>query len=257
MSTGDSSFLAALKISAGHEAIDIPYYFSRVTPSMNESVFIVANRSIETRRIAQELKEIGIRTQMLANGRSTLASLTEQCPAVIVIDNALPDVSAVDLCRLVKSEARTRSAFVLLLLDDLNDPREAFESGAADCVRKPFNVRQLVLQIRNLLSSLSDSVKRAEIKVGDLSLDRSRHEVRAANNLITCTPTEFVLLSILMERSGRVQTREQLLNELWEFDSEIGPRVIDRHVCFLRAKLGPLGRYIKTVPSAGYRLVAA
>jgi two-component system, OmpR family, phosphate regulon response regulator PhoB len=59
-----------------------------------------------------------------------------------------------------------------------------------------------------------------------------------------------------MERSGRVQTREQLLNEVWDMDSEIGPRAIDRHVCYLRAKLGPLGRYIETIPSTGYRLVA-
>ncbi len=225
--------------------------------TITEKVLIVANRSLETRALAHGLREIGIRVQLLPNGRSTLESLAERCPAVVVIDNTLPDVSAVNLCRIIKSEARTKSAFVLLLVNDLNDPREAFESGAADCVRKPFSTRHLVLQIRNLLSSVSDSVKRSELKVGDLLLDRARHEVRAANNVISCTPKEFVLLSLLMERPGRVQTREQLLNELWEFDSEIGPRAVDRHVCFLRAKLGPLGRYIETVPAAGYRLVAA
>ena len=90
----------------------------------------------------------------------------------------------------------------------------------------------------------------------NLSLDRSRHEVRAANSIVQCTPKEFILLGLLMERSGRVQTREQLLNDVWDMDSEIGPRAVDRHVCYLRAKLGPLGRYIETIPSTGYRLVA-
>src|ERR1700686_3825691 len=97
---------------------------------------------------------------------------------------------------------------------------------------KPFNVRKLTLQIRNLLRSIGDTVKSDDLKVGDLSLDRARHEVRAANSIIECTPKEFILLGLLMERSGRVQTREQLLNDVWDMDSEIGPRAIDRHVCY-------------------------
>jgi two-component system phosphate regulon response regulator PhoB len=166
-------------------------------------------------------------------------------------------MSGLNLCRIIKSEGRTKSSFILVLLDDMNDQLDAFELGAADCVMKPFNVRKLVLQIRNLLRSIGgDSVKPEELKVGDLSLDRARHEVKAANSVIQCTPKEFILLGLLMERSGRVQTREQLLNDVWDMNSEIGPRAIDRHVCYLRAKLGPLGRYIETVPSAGYRLVA-
>jgi two-component system, OmpR family, phosphate regulon response regulator PhoB len=145
----------------------------------------------------------------------------------------------------------------LLLLDEINDQLEAFELGAADCVMKPFDVRKLNLQIRNLIRSISgEASKPEELKVGDLSLDRARHEVRVANSIVQCTPKEFILLGLLMERSGRVQTREQLLNDVWDMDSEIGPRAVDRHVCYLRAKLGPIGRYIETVPSAGYRLVA-
>jgi two-component system, OmpR family, phosphate regulon response regulator PhoB len=224
---------------------------------MNEQVIITAKGSTETRNLIQGLKSIGIRARLLTDGRAALDMVEDQRPAVIVIDSQFPDRSGLDLCRMVKTERRTRSVFVLLLLDNATYQREAFELGAADCVLKPVNVQQLVLQVRNLLSSVSDSAKAEELKVGDLLLDRARHEVRAANNVIQCTPKEFVLLSVLMERSGRVQTREQLLNDLWECDAEIGPRAIDRHICFLRAKLGPLHRYIETVPSAGYRLVAA
>jgi len=157
------------------------------------------------------------------------------------------------LCRIIKS--RTRSIFVLLLLDNVHDQLNAFELGAVDCVMKPFSLPKLVRQVRNLLWSIGDSVTTEALKVGDLLLDRARHEVRAANCVVNCTPKEFLLLGVLMERSGRVQTREQLLNDVWDNDPEIAPRAIDRHVCCLRAKLGSLGRYIETIPSAGYRLV--
>ena len=224
---------------------------------MNENILIVANESIQTRSLLQGLTGIGIPAQLLSDARSVMAFLKDRSPAVVVLDKAIPEMSGLNLCRIIKTEGRTKSSFILVLLDDMNDQLDAFELGAADCVMKPFNVRKLVLQIRNLLRSIGgDSVKPEELKVGDLSLDRARHEVKAANSVIQCTPKEFILLGLLMERSGRVQTREQLLNDVWDMNSEIGPRAIDRHVCYLRAKLGPLGRYIETVPSAGYRLVA-
>ncbi len=224
---------------------------------MNEHVLIVANRSLQTKSLFQALKSLDIHPHLLPDARSAMVYLKDRCPTVVVLDKALPDMSGLNLCRLLKTEGRTKSAFILVLLEDINDQLESFELGAADCVMKPFNVRKLVLQIRNLLRSVGgDAIKPEELKVGDLSLDRARHEVRAANSIVQCTPKEFILLGLLMERSGRVQTREQLLNDVWDMDSEIGPRAIDRHVCYLRAKLGPLGKYIETIPSAGYRLVA-
>lgn len=223
--------------------------------TMNENILIVANESIQTRGLVHQLRGVGLSANLLPNARSTVTLLKDRCPAVVVADNTLPDMSGLDLCRTIKAETRTRSIFVLLLLDDLNDQLGALESGAAACVMKPFGIRKLVLQIRNLLRSIGDPIAAEELRVGDLLLDRARHEVRAANCLVQCTPKEFIILGVLMERTGRVQTREQLLNDVWDNDSEIGPRAIDRHVCYLRAKLGSLGRYIETVPSAGYRLV--
>jgi two-component system, OmpR family, phosphate regulon response regulator PhoB len=223
---------------------------------MNKNVLIAANESAQTRGLLQALNGMGVPAHLLCTARSTMAFLQERCPAVILLDKALPDMSGLNLCRLIKTDGSTVSALVLMLLDEVGDQLDAFEKGAADCVMKPFNVQKLTLQIRNLLRSVGSSVKADELKIGDLSLDRARHEVRAANTVIDCTPKEFILLGLLMERSGRVQTREQLLNELWEMDLEVSPRAVDRHVCCLRAKLGPLGRYIETIPSAGYRLLA-
>jgi two-component system phosphate regulon response regulator PhoB len=223
--------------------------------AMNQNILIVANESVQTQGLARGLRGVGLPTRLLPDARSTLAFLKNCWPAIAVIEKALPDLSGLDLCRIIKNESRTRSIVVFLLLDDVNDQLKALELGAADCVMKPFNLRKLVLQIRNLLGSIGDSDTTEVLKVGDLVLDRARHEVRAASCVVRCTPKEFVLLGVFMERSGRLQTRERLLNDVWESDLEIGPRAIDRHVCGLRAKLGLLGRYIETVPSAGYRLV--
>ena len=178
---------------------------------MNENILIVANESIQIRSLLQGLRDIGLPAQLLSDARSMMAFLKDRSPAVVVLDKAIPEMSGLDLCRIIKTDykGRTKSSFILVLLDDMNDQLDAFELGAADCVMKPFNVRKLVLQIRNLLRSIGDPVKPEELKVGDLSLDRARHEVRAANSVIPCTPKEFILLGLLMERSGRVQTREQ------------------------------------------------
>jgi len=223
---------------------------------MNQHIIIVAKESIQARSLVQGLRGIGQSVHLLASARAMMAFLKDRSPVVIVVDKALPDMSGLNLCRIIQTQNLKRSPFVLALLEDVNDQLEAFELGAADCVMKPFDVRKVVLQIRNLLRSIADPVKLEELKVGDLSLNRARHEVRAAHSIVQCSPKEFILLGLLMERSGRVQTREQLLNDVWDMDSEIGPRAVDRHVCYLRAKLGALGRYIETVPSAGYRLVA-
>jgi two-component system phosphate regulon response regulator PhoB len=221
---------------------------------MNENILIAAKESTQTRAVVQALRGVGFAARLLPDASSTLALLKSRSPAVVVLDKELPDISGLDLCRIIKS--RTKSIFVLLLLDDARDQLQGFEVGAVDCVMKPFDIRKLVLQLRNLVWSASDSITAEALKVGELLLDRARHEVKAADCVVQCTPKEFLLLGVLMERSGRVQTREQLLNEVWDNDSEIAPRAIDRHVCCLRAKLGPLGRYIKTVPSAGYRIVS-
>jgi DNA-binding response OmpR family regulator len=223
---------------------------------MNDNILVVADESIQTRDLVHQLRAAGFCAYLLPNARSTIAVLKDRCPVLVVADKFLPDMSGIDLCRAIKTGTRTRSIFVLLLLDDLNDQLRAFELGAAACIMKPFSVQKAVLQIRNLLRSIADSDAAEELKVGDLLLDRARHEVRAANCLVRCTRTEFIILGALMERPGTVRTREQLLNYVWDNNPEIGPRAIDRHVCYLRAKLGPLGRYIETVPSAGYRLVA-
>jgi two-component system, OmpR family, phosphate regulon response regulator PhoB len=121
-------------------------------------------------------------------------------------------------------------------------------------VVKPFSPREFVLRIRAILRRGWQDEEQEQLRVGDLVLDRSRHEVRAADRAIECTATEFRLLSILMERQGRVQARDRLLSDVWGYDSVIDTRTVDTHMRRLRDKLGLYGRYIETVRGFGYRL---
>ena len=104
---------------------------------------------------------MGIPAHLLSTARSTMAFLQDRCPAVVVLHKALPDISGLNLCRLIKTEGSTVSAFVLALLDEIGDQFDALELGAADCVMKPFNVRKLALQIRNILLSIGDTERAA------------------------------------------------------------------------------------------------
>jgi DNA-binding response OmpR family regulator len=111
----------------------------------------------------------------------------------------------------------------------MKDQFAALELGAADCLIKPFNVRKLVLQIRNLLRSIAPE----ELKVGDLSLDRSRHEVRAANSIVQCTPKEFILLGLLMERllfASEARTVRSVHRDYSEYRMSVGSARSDRCV---------------------------
>ena len=125
---------------------------------MNQNILIVASESVQIQGLVRGLRGASFSTHLLPDARSTLGLLRNWMPAAVIIDKALPDLSGFDLCRIIKSESRTLSIFVFLLLDDVNDQLNAFEVGAADCVMKPFNIPKLVLQIGNLLRSTGDSV---------------------------------------------------------------------------------------------------
>ena len=129
-----------------------------------------------------------------------------------------------------------------------------FELGADDYVVKPFSPREFVLRIRAILRRRSQGDEPDLLRAGDLVLDRSRHEVRVADRVIDCTATEFRLLTILMERQGRVQARDRLLTDVWGYDSVIDTRTVDTHMRRLRDKLGSHGRFIETIRGFGYRL---
>lgn len=223
---------------------------------MSEKILIVEDEQDVAELLAHHLRKEGFAVAIVGTGRAAFAAVKNESPALIVLDLMLPEISGLDLCRMIKSNLETENVPILMLSARIEeiDRVLGFELGADDYVVKPFSPRELVLRIRAILRRLSQDREQELLRVGELVLDRSRHEVRAANRLIDCTATEFKLLAILMEREGRVQERDRLLSDVWGYDSVIDTRTVDTHMRRLRDKLGPHGSYIETIRGFGYRL---
>jgi two-component system phosphate regulon response regulator PhoB len=205
------------------------------------------------------LRAAGFETVTAATGEEALAALRRHPPDLLVLDLMLPDVSGTEICRRVKSDPRTRHIPVVMLTakGDEVDRVVGFELGADDYVTKPFSVRELVLRLKAVLRRATPGrePERARDTLGPIRLDHEAHRAFADGAEIQLTPLEFRLLSTFMARVGRVQTREQLLEDVWEMSPEVETRTVDTHVKRLREKLGSGRELLETVRGVGYRLV--
>ena len=176
---------------------------------------------------------------------------------LILLDLMLPDGSGLDLCKSIKSDSKTESTPIIILTakDDEVDRVVGFELGADDYVTKPFSVRELILRVKAVLKR---GIKKREIveverQFADLKIDVDSHEVHVDDKKINLTALEFRLLRQLVDRRGRVQSRDQLLSDVWGYSSEVTTRTVDTHVKRLREKLGPMGKYVQTIRGVGYK----
>ena len=177
--------------------------------------------------------------------------------SLILLDLMLPDGSGLDLCKKIKGNPETESIPIIILTakDDEVDRVVGFELGADDYVTKPFSVRELILRIKAVLKrgQKKEDVVEVGRQFGDLSIDVESHEVHVNNDQIDLTALEFRLLRQLVERRGRVQSRDQLLSDVWGYSSEVTTRTVDTHIKRLREKLGPMGKYVQTIRGVGYK----
>jgi len=177
--------------------------------------------------------------------------------SLILLDLMLPDGSGLDLCREIKSDKEKSSIPIIILTakDDEVDKVVGFELGADDYVTKPFSVRELILRMKAVLKrgeKKSDNVE-VQRQFGQLSIDTESHEVFVDNNEIILTALEFKLLCQLVDRRGRVQSRDQLLSDVWGYSAEVTTRTVDTHIKRLREKLGSMGKYVQTIRGVGYK----
>ena len=185
-------------------------------------------------------------------------SISDNSPDVIILDLMLPDGSGLTLCRDIKSDDKTKHIPIILLTAkaDEVDRVIGFELGADDYVTKPFSVRELILRVKAILKRGTSESKKDdadEFIFGELKLNLDAHQVFIQDNEIAFTALEFRLLKHLIDRRGRVQTRDQLLEEVWGYSAEVTTRTVDTHIKRLREKLGLTGEYIQTIRGVGYR----
>jgi two-component system phosphate regulon response regulator PhoB len=212
--------------------------------------------------LVYNLQQEGYRTRSAKLGAEAVKQARERpTPDLVLLDLMLPDISGTEVCRSLRGDEATRRIPVIMLTakDAEIDRVVGFEVGADDYVTKPFSVRELMLRIRAVLRRAKDAPVAPATRIlefGQLRVDPEAHQVWADGQEVVLTALEFRLLTTLLERRGRVQTRTTLLEDVWGIHADITTRTVDTHVKRLREKLGSAGDYVETIRGVGYRLRA-
>jgi two-component system phosphate regulon response regulator PhoB len=205
------------------------------------------------------LRAVGFETLLATTGEQALAHLRRRVPDLVLLDVMLPDLSGTEVCRQIKGDPRTKHVPVVMLTakGEEVDRVVGFEIGADDYVTKPFSVRELILRLKAVLrrSGGGRPPERPPESIGPIRVDIEAHRAFVDGAEVQLTPLEFRLLTTLMARLGRVQSREQLLEDVWEMSADVETRTVDTHVKRLREKLGSGRDLLETVRGVGYRLV--
>jgi len=202
------------------------------------------------------LEKEGFSVITAANGQEALRLVRSQPPQAIILDLMLPEVDGLEVCRQIKRDESLSQVPILMLTakGEEVDRVVGFELGADDYITKPFSPRELVLRVKAILKRSSPREEPAKrISLGDLLIDLDRHQVWIGGQEVQLTFIEFGLLSALVGRRGRVQTRDRLLADVWNYEPDIDSRTVDTHIRRLRSKLGKWGEAIETVRGLGYR----
>jgi two-component system phosphate regulon response regulator PhoB len=202
------------------------------------------------------LRQAGFESVSARDAGEAFARIREKAPDAVILDLMLPDLPGTEICRQLKSNPKTASLPVIMLTarSDEVDRVVGFELGADDYIVKPFSVREVVLRVKAVLRRGTPGETPPRDQIGPVRLDRDAHRVFVEGHEIELTALEFKLLETFMARVGRVQTREQLLRDVWEMTGDVQTRTVDTHVKRLREKLLGGRDLIETVRGLGYRM---
>ena len=212
--------------------------------------------------VSYSLEQEGFATRHVDTGRGAIdACARGTSPDLILLDLMLPDIAGTEVCRELRRNDATRHTPIVFLTarDSEIDRVVAFELGADDYVAKPFSVRELTLRVRALLRRAKTVTHTMSVAQAfdRLRVDAEAHQAWVDGAEVVLTALEFRLLHTLLSRRGRVQTRTQLLEDVWGVHSDVTTRTVDTHVKRLREKLGEAGAYVETIRGVGYRFRAA
>ena len=228
------------------------------TAQPGQRILVVDDEPDITALVAYHLARAGYRVSTAATGTEALRAVREEQPALVVLDLMLPELSGFQVLERLRGDRASSEIPVLMLTArrEEADRVEGLSLGADDYLVKPFSPQELVLRVRNILrrTRAKASERRNVVTFGNVEIDKEAHAVLVEGHAVELTATEYKLLTTLAERRGRVQSRAQLLESVWESAPDIQTRTVDMHVQRLRAKLGESGGLIETVRGFGYRL---
>jgi len=244
------------RVKPGHDGVRLfgTTERSRMTPR----ILIVEDEEALTLLLRYNLETAGYEVETVARGDDADLRLKEASPDLVILDWMLPGLSGIELCRRLRGRPETRQLPIIMLTarGEESERVRGLSTGADDYIVKPFSLPELIARVSALLRRAAPERVADVLSFGEIEIDRERKRVVRAGRAVDLGPTEYRLLEFLMQRPGRVFSREQLLDGVWGSDIFIDERTVDVHVGRLRKALnrGHAGDPIRTVRGSGYAL---
>jgi len=230
---------------------------SENTASASHKILVVDDETDVTELLAYTLRAKGFVVETLNDPNRSIGFARTFMPDLVVLDVMMPDLSGIQICRMLRADQKLKNVPVIFLTAkaEESDRIQGLETGADDYICKPFSTKELLLRIQTILRRVNVNAPEVPriLTAGSIVVDGERHEVTLGGVPIELTATEFKLLHLLLARRGRVQTREHLLINVWNYETDIETRTVDTHVRRLREKLGAEADWIETIRGVGYR----
>ncbi|HEY5364599.1 MAG TPA: phosphate regulon transcriptional regulator PhoB [Aestuariivirga sp.] len=223
---------------------------------MTASVLIVEDEPAIHQLLKYNFEAEGFRTRVIESGEEVHAAIADETPDLLILDWMLPGLSGIEVCRLLRARTETQKLPIIMLTarGEESERVRGLATGADDYVVKPFSVPELMARAKSMLRRSKPEAVADELIRGEIRLDRAKRRVSRGVRDVNLSPTEFRLLEYLMQSTGRVYSRAQLLDRVWHNDAEVDERTVDVHVGRLRKNLsrGKEDDPIRTVRGAGY-----
>lgn len=229
----------------------------RMPDPQNTRILVIDDEKDVTDLVVYTLRGKNFAVEAVNEPALAIGTARQFAPALVILDVMMPEISGVQIVKLLRADPQLKDTPVIFLTakGELEDRILGLELGAEDYITKPFSTKELALRVSAILkrSQQSRGGDAKCLQAGGILLDVGKHAVTVAGAPVELTATEFKLLHLLLERRGRVQTREHLLTNVWNYQAEIETRTVDTHVRRLREKLGSEADWIETIRGVGYR----
>ena len=221
-----------------------------------QKILVVEDDKHISKLVKYNLEKAGFDCTVTTTGEEALEILDREAVVLVILDIMLPKMDGFETCRHIRQDKKLLSIPIVMLTakGEEVDKVVGFELGADDYVVKPFSPRELILRVKAILKRGKPKEEERDILNADkITIDLSRYKVTVDKKEIKLTQFEFKLLVTLIKRRGRVQSRDRLLEDVWDISSDVTTRTIDTHIKRLREKLGKAGKLIETIRGIGYR----